>query len=173
METYWQPYMNSASSSCLVYWKGKFSKLCNSAQLRFVTWHGKPVVILASQNLHSSRPLSLSHRYQSRWFLLLFILPSSDVFSNRHEVAQLSKPWLDPDGKLSILLVYFDGVLRLYGCGVYEFASIQLPEFNAPLEHKVGAHLSALIRSFIKCYWHTTYLPSTTLLSPKTNKRWA
>ncbi|KAH9286676.1 Anaphase-promoting complex subunit 4 [Echinococcus granulosus] len=53
---------------------------------------------------------------------------TDDLFSNRQEVSQLSKPWLDPDSKPSVLIVHFaDNTVRFYGCGFYELASLKLP----------------------------------------------
>ncbi|KAL5112787.1 Anaphase-promoting complex subunit 4 [Taenia crassiceps] len=52
----------------------------------------------------------------------------SDLFSNRQEVSQLTKPWLDPDSKPSVLVAHFeDNTVRFYGCGFYELASLKLP----------------------------------------------
>ncbi|VDD82040.1 unnamed protein product [Mesocestoides corti] len=62
---------------------------------------------------------------------------SDDLFSNRHEVTQLSKPWLDPDSSPSVLVVYFDDIVRLFGCGVCEFASLKLPHETTSRQTKV------------------------------------
>ncbi|KAL7061553.1 hypothetical protein AAHC03_01541 [Spirometra sp. Aus1] len=48
----------------------------------------------------------------------------TDEVSNHQKVFQLSKTFLDPDSRLSILLVYLDGCIHLFGCGVYEIARI-------------------------------------------------
>ncbi|VDK32954.1 unnamed protein product [Taenia asiatica] len=53
---------------------------------------------------------------------------TDDLFSNRQEVSQLSKPWLDPDSKPSVLVAHFEGnTVRFYGCGFCELASLKLP----------------------------------------------
>ncbi|VDN13962.1 unnamed protein product, partial [Dibothriocephalus latus] len=92
----------------------------------------------------SDRTINLSH--SSEYFppfdaLAIF----ADEVSNQQKVFQLSKTFLDPDSKLSILLVYLDGSIRLFGCGVYEIVRVDTTSCNQTfLQSFLAADLNSL-----------------------------